>query len=103
MGTPFGKPAITFDSNGIEYQKMAEMALAKLHSRMNDTEFKAWQYRAFDSKGMAMDKWDWRTVWMMAANEAMYPTVCECGGDPDRANLCRLCQSIKRVSDVIPY
>lgn len=101
MGTPFGKPAKTFSVNGPEYQKMAEQAIGKLKERMTDIEFKAWQYREFDSRGGGpMEQWDWRMVWMKAANEMMYPTECECGGRPDREIVCRLCQSIAHVSSL---
>jgi hypothetical protein len=100
MGTPFGKPKQTFRPNGPEYQTMAESALMKLKNQMSEKEFLAWQYRSFDSKGFPMAKWDWRTVWMHAANELAFPTQCECGGDPDREHVCRLCQSIAHVSSI---
>jgi hypothetical protein len=101
MGTPFGKAAKIHHPNGPEYQKMAEAALAKLKEQMSEIEFRAWEYRQFESKGYTMEKLgDWRLVWMMATNELSYPTQCECGGMPDREITCRLCQSIAHVSNL---
>lgn len=100
MGTPFGITRKTFHPNGSEYKAMAESALLKLKEQMSEKEFKAWQYRSFDSRGYPMEKWDWRLVWMSAANELAFPTQCECGGAPDREITCRLCQSIAHVSSL---
>ena len=99
MGTPFGKPAKIYRPNGPEYQKMAEAAISKLKEQMTEIEFRAWLYRCLESKGLEIDS-DWRLTWMHATNELAFPTVCECGGAPDREITCRLCQSTAHVSSI---